>query len=342
MLIDVHAHLFTPGMLNRHPFWGPFMKPQGLTVGHFSLGTKQPAKATTDAEAEANLLARMTHEARLAVMEQRGVDKLVLSTPSHAFMYWAGEFGTEYARICNDELSAFCRVMPDKFDFWAHANLADPEAAVEEIDRAVRVLGAKGLCVGGTNFDGIQTYDERLFPVWAKLVELDVPIMVHGFNQSIYLGERHHEDRFETTSIVGDCVDETLFFWYLICGGALDAFPSLKTYITHAGGMAVFQLGRLSELNGVMAPDARNQRPLMDYMKNFYFDLDVHHPALRRAVAEVVGADQLVYGTNFGGAYDYGDLTDGIDLSDSDREKIRSGNAIRLLKLDMSLLPSSL
>ena len=163
MLIDVHAHLFTPGMLNRHPFWGPFMKPQGLTVGHFSLGTKQPAKAKTDAEAEANLLARMTHEARLAVMEQRGVDKLVLSTPSHAFMYWAGEFGTEYARICNDELSAFCRVMPDRFDFWAHANLADPEAAVEEIDRAVRVLGAKGLCVGGTNFDGIQTYDCLLY-----------------------------------------------------------------------------------------------------------------------------------------------------------------------------------
>ena len=91
----------------------------------------------------------------------------------------------------------------------------------------------------------------------------------------------------------------------LICGGALDAYPTLKTYISHAGGMAVFQLGRLSDLNRVMAPDARNQRPLMDYMKNFYFDLDVHHPALRRAVVEVVGADNLLYGTNFGGAYDY-------------------------------------
>jgi aminocarboxymuconate-semialdehyde decarboxylase len=74
----------------------------------------------------------------------------------------------------------------------------------------------------------------------------------------------------------------------------------------------------------------------MDYMKNFYFDLDVHHPALRRAVVEVVGADNLLYGTNFGGAYDYGDLTDGIDLSDGDRDKIRSGNAIKLLKLAMS------
>ena len=97
--------------------------------------------------------------------------------------------------------------------------------------------------------------------------------------------------------------------------------------------MAVFQLGRLSELNANMAPDARNQRPLMDYMPNFYFDLDVHHPALRRGVAEVVGADRLLYGTNFGGAYDHGDLTAGIGLSEADRAKIRSGNAIELLKL---------
>ena len=56
MLIDVHAHLLTEGMLNRHEFWGPFMKVQGLTVGHFSLGTKQPVKAATDAEAQANIL----------------------------------------------------------------------------------------------------------------------------------------------------------------------------------------------------------------------------------------------------------------------------------------------
>ncbi len=97
--------------------------------------------------------------------------------------------------------------------------------------------------------------------------------------------------------------------------------------------MAVFQLGRLSELNRAMAPDSRNQRPLMDYLQNFYFDLDVHAPGLRRGVAEVVGAERLLYGTNFGGAYDHGDLTEGIGLSAEDRERIRSGNAIELLKL---------
>jgi aminocarboxymuconate-semialdehyde decarboxylase len=334
LLIDVHAHLFTPGMLNRHAFWGPFMKTQGLTVGHFSLGTNKHRKpAASDAEAEANMLSRMTHSARRSLMAERGVDKLVLSTPSHAFMYWAGDFGNEYARICNDEISAYCAEDPAHFDFWCHANLADPAEAVKEIDRAVTKLGAKGLCVGGANFNGLEAHSVELFPVWQKLSELNVPIMVHGYNQSIWLGEKHHDDKFETSSIVGDCVDETLFFWYLICGGALDTFPKLKTYITHSGGMAVFQLGRLSELNKGMAPDARNKKPVLDYMPNFWFDLDVHSPALRRGVLEVVGVDRLVHGTNFGGAYDNGDPTLGLGLNAADSEKVRSGNAIELLNL---------
>lgn len=148
MLIDAHAHLLTPGMLNRHDFWGPFMKMQGFTVGHFALGTKQKSKATSDQQAEANLLAKMTHAARRELMAQRGVDQIVVSTPSHAFMYWADDFGSEYARICNDEMSAYCAQDPAHFAFWAHANLADPVAAAREIERAVTQLGAKGVCVG--------------------------------------------------------------------------------------------------------------------------------------------------------------------------------------------------
>lgn len=333
MLIDIHAHLLTPGMLNRHAFWGPFVRAKGFTVGHFALGTRQPKPAVTDEQAEANLMERMSHAGRRALMAQRGVDQIVVSTPSHAFMYWAGEFGTEYAQVCNDEMSAYCRLDPAHFAFWAHANLADPASAAREIHRAVTQLGAKGVCVGGANFNGLQAYSEELYPVWDMVTKLDVPLMVHGYNQSVWWGERHAEDRYETTSIVGDCVDETLFLWYLICGGVLDEFPSLKTYVNHAGGMSVFQLGRLAELNKSMAPDARNKRPFAEYMANFWFDLDLHHPALRRAVVEVVGVSQIVYGTNFGGAYDNGDLTAGLGLSERDRQLVRSGNAVKLLKL---------
>jgi aminocarboxymuconate-semialdehyde decarboxylase len=97
--------------------------------------------------------------------------------------------------------------------------------------------------------------------------------------------------------------------------------------------MALFQLGRLADLNRAMAPDTRNQRPLMDYLPNFWFDIDVHAVCLRRGVLEIVGVDRLVHGTNFGGAYDHGDPTAGLGLSAVDSEKIRSGNAIALLGL---------
>jgi aminocarboxymuconate-semialdehyde decarboxylase len=334
MLIDVHAHQFTPGMMNRHNFWGPFMKSEGLTIGHWVLRTAGH-KHENDAAAETALLGAMSAASRIKIMDEQGVDKIVVSTPSHAFMYWAEDFGDQYARICNEELSAWVKQAPDRFDFWAHANLSHPEQAAKEIDHAIRDLGAKGVCVGGANFAGLEASSEELFPVWEKLVELDAPVMVHGYNQSIWWGEKHTDDKFDTTSIVGDCSDETLFFWYLINGGALDTFPKLKTYISHAGGMTIFQLGRLDALNTSMSHDRRNKRRVFDYMDNFYFDLDVHSVPLRRAIVEEVGVDRLLYGTNFGGAYCHGDLTEGLGLSEADREKVRSRNAIELLKLNV-------
>jgi len=332
MLIDVHAHMITPGMMNVHDFWGPFMTTSGFTVGHFCLGTSQPMSGT-DEEATQKLLAKMSHDSRRALMKDRNVDKIVVSIPSHAFMYWAGDFGNEYADICNNELSQYCVKDPDHFAFWAHANLADPDAAVKQIEHAVTKLGAKGVCVGGANFNGLEAHSPELFPVWKKVTELDVPIMIHGYNQSIWRGEDHTSDLFETTSILGDCYDESLFLWYLICGGALDEFPTLKTYITHAGGMSLFQLGRLDALNKSMAPDARNKKPLMEYLDQFWFDLDVHALSLRKAVIDIAGIDNIVHGTNFGGAYYFGDKTDELDLSREDQTKIRSANAIKLLKL---------
>jgi aminocarboxymuconate-semialdehyde decarboxylase len=161
-----------------------------------------------------------------------------------------------------------------------------------------------------------------------------VPIFCHGYNQSVSWGEHAMDDRFDSTSIVGMCNDEARLFWFMINGGVIDRFPNLKVYITHGGGFVPYQVRRFHETNLTMAPDSVNKKPVLDYMPNFYFDLDIHSPAMRRAVATDIGADRLLYGTNFGGADSHeGDLTEDIGLSESDREKVRSGNAIKLLGL---------
>ena len=78
-----------------------------------------------------------------------------------------------------------------------------------------------------------------------------------------------------------------------------------------------------------------NTRPIAEYMPNFYFDLMVPHDGMRRALAELIGVDNLVYGSNLGGSDQIAfDLTDRIGLTDHDRERIKSGNALKLLHLD--------
>jgi aminocarboxymuconate-semialdehyde decarboxylase len=327
-MIDLHCHTITPGMFDRHPHWGPWWENGTMKIGNWYLGAKKERGANLE---DAIKRVRVSHEGLLGQMEERGISKLVLSQPAHMYMYWTGEFGTEYARIVNDELAAFCAARPDKFDWWALVPLGDPDAAPAELERAVTQLGAVGMMMGGTNLGGHELYDECYEPLWETLVELDVPSFVHGYNQSV--AHDQSEDKFDLTSVLGMPYDETAGMWNLICGGVLDRYPELRFYVTHAGGFFPYHLGRFEQTNKTMAPDAVNERPVADYLVNFYFDPDVHDPIMRRALVEQIGVDRFVYGDNLGGADNFhGDLTDGIGLSDEDRESIRTGNALRLLK----------
>lgn len=322
MLINLHAHELTYGMFGHDPHWGPLWENNTLKIGDWTLGTTK--KIPHPAE-------YFSHEAQRKRMDERGIDKLVVSQPAHMFMYWAGEFGTRFSRIVNDELSQWCAVDPDRFDFWALVPMSDPKVAPAELERAVSELGAVGMMMGGANFGGLEVYHRVYDPLWEKLCELDVPVFIHGYNASAT--GHGADDPYDASSIVGMNYYETLCIWYLICSGVLDRYPDLRFYVTHAGGFVPFHLGRLTHTNQTMAPDSVNRKPVDEYLDNFYFDPDIHDPIMRKALVELIGVDRFVYGDNLGGSDNFeGDLTDGIGLSDEDREKIRSGNALRLLK----------
>jgi predicted TIM-barrel fold metal-dependent hydrolase len=134
--------------------------------------------------------------------------------------------------------------------------------------------------------------------------------------------------------------DETRCFWNLVCGGVFDRFPDLKVYITHGGGYVPYQLGRLAQTNKNL-DFVHNKKPLLEYMKNFWFDVELHEVPMRQALVDTIGADRVVYGSNFGGSDAVRhDLTDDLRLSDEDLQKIRWKNACELLHLDPSKLGS--
>lgn len=323
MLINLHAHQLTYGMFGHHPHWGPHWENNTLRVGDWTLGNKNPNQP--------HPAEYFSLEAQLARMEERGIDMLVVSQPAHMFMYWAGDYGTIFARVVNDELAKFCEQDPDRFAFWALVPMGDPAAAPAELERAVNELGAVGMMTGGANFASREIHDEAFFPLWEKLCELRAPVFVHGYNATA-TGESHGDDPFDASSILGMNYYESLCIWFLICGGVLDRYPELRFYVTHAGGFVPYHLGRLEQTNQTMAPDSVNEKPVSEYLDNFLFDPDVHEPIMRRALIDLIGVDRFVYGDNLGGSDNFhGDLTDGIGLSEADREKIRSGNALKLL-----------
>jgi len=345
MLIDLHAHAPHPAYYNQHPHWGPFFEkhPDGdirLRVGKWILSLGSPerralVKAGKGPKLEDYFANWADPKLRLRNMDNAGQDAQVVSVPSHCYMYWAEEdFAIPYARRVNDTLAEYCAGGDDRLFFWAHAPLQNPEAAAEEIRRACTQLGAKGLVAGGANFGGLEFDNPAFDPVWRALCDLDLPMFVHGYNQSVTWGDKANDDQYETTAIVGMNYDESRCFWYMCNGGVFDRFPNLKVYITHGGGYVPYQLGRFVQTNKNLDV-TYNKKPLNDYLNNFYFDLELHEIPMRQAVVELIGADRLLYGSNFGGSDAVRhDLTDGVRMSAQDLEKIRYKNAIELLHLD--------
>src|SRR5271155_1665115 len=328
MIIDLHAHQLTKDMFKKHDHWGPFWENGTLRIGDWVLGTKRPSSISFDELYDL----RWNPKQRVVDMDRCGIEKFVVTMPFHMVMYHTDpKWALSWAQNVNDSLAGFCSEAPDRLYFWAHVPAQDPVAAAGELERAVKDLGAKGISMGGANFGGKEVYDEAFNPLWEKACELGVPIFVHGYNQSVNWGDKAMDDPYDTTSICGMNSDETLFYWWMTNAGVLDRFPQLKLLITHGGGFVPFQLRRFNETNKTMAPDSKNKLDLVEYGKNFFFDLDIHSPHMRRAIVEEVGVDQMLYGDNFGGADSHeGDLTEGMGLSEEDREKIRSGNTLKL------------
>ena len=332
MLIDVHAHHLTPAMFDQDPHWGPTWEGLNLKIGDYLLrNRKMPAMAKIAADDHGSaLFDRFDHPFRRQVMDERGIDALVVSIPPLMFMYWTGDFGVEYAKLCNDELARWCAVEPDRFLWWATAPMHRPEAAAAELERAIG-MGAVGLYLAGAGLGEYELHSPELDVVWAKADELGVPLFIHGYPRAL---ETREVDDFNLGVSMGYLLDESSAMWNLICGGVLDRFQNIRVYITHAGGFVPYQLERLAENWDTLAYNSVNELPFLDYLPRFYFDPMIHNDIMRGALVEMLGPERFVYGSNLGGSDQIEfDLTDRIGLSEQDRESIKSGNAIELLNL---------
>ena len=99
---------------------------------------------------------------------------------------------------------------------------------------------------------------------------------------------------------VGNPAETTLAAASLIAGGVLERFPELQIVLVHGGGFLPYQLGRLQKAFSCATRCRRGAaREPLELVRRFYYDTILHHPAALSHLVAVVGAERLLFGTDF-------------------------------------------
>jgi aminocarboxymuconate-semialdehyde decarboxylase len=230
-------------------------------------------------------------------MQEMSVKRAVLSlaTPFVKFDVPAS-FGVETAQLYNDEIARIHKAAPDTFDGWAFLPMQDPEAAADELRRAVCTLGL----IGGylpSNVKGRYLDSEEFAPIFEAAIQLDVPLIVHPSNPPA----RDRMGDYELAVVSGYLFDTTLNIFHMIFGGLLDRYSRLRLCCTHLGGFAPLLRARMQrELDTNPSLAARLKRPLTAYLQSIYYDTICFEPAYLRAALESDAIDpaRLVLGSD--------------------------------------------
>lgn len=269
--------------------------------------------------------------ARLAVMDDMGIDAAVVSISPTLLMYWVDTAeAVEHAQLVNDGIAAAVAEAPDRLVGCAHIPMQDTDAAVAEVRRATGELGLGGVQIAPMVLDRPLDEDD-LAPVLEAVQEAGVPATLHPY----FMGAGHRPglDRYFLTNLVGHPYQTAVGASRLIMSGLLDRLPQLELVLVHGGGYLPYQVGRLDHGHRVR-PEARacEQAP-STYLRRFTFDTLTHSPDALQYLIDLVGADRVAYGTDF--PYDMGGGTAeqhlaGVELSEDDRQLVVAGTAERL------------
>lgn len=272
-------------------------------------------------------------ELRLKDMDAMGVDVQVLSPSPSQYYYWAeADLAEQVVRIHNEAITELCSRYPDRLVGLGTVALRHPALAVPQLENCVRELGLRGVEIS-TAADSIELSDPGLERFWAKVEELGCIVFIHPFGTT--LGERLN--KYYLSNLIGQPLETSIALSHLIFGGVLDRHPGLKIVAAHGGGYLPHYVGRSDHGYRVRPEAGACLKKPSEYLKQIWFDSLIYSPEAVRRLVDVVGASQVVAGTDYPfdmGAYDLHALIDAVPgLNGEERAQILGGNAERLLKL---------
>jgi 4-oxalmesaconate hydratase len=273
---------------------------------------------------------------QLRIQRERGIDLAIFSPRAAGMGHHVGNATTSrnWSEHCNELIHRVCSLYPDNFVGGCQLPQSPgvrPANCIPELERCVREFGFVTCNLnpdpsGGYWSDPPLT-DKWWYPLYEKLVELDVPAMIHVSASA--------NPNFHATGAHYIAADTTAFMQF-ITSNLFKDFPGLRFVIPHGGGAVPFHWGRYRGLAQDMG-----KGPLEELLlKNVYFDTCVYHQPGMELLLKVIPADNILFATEMVGAvrgsdprtgYAYDDTKRYIDaigwLTPADRQKIFNGNA---------------
>ena len=280
-------------------------------------------------------------DVRIAAMDEAGIERQVLSFTTPGPNAFDPDVAVKMAMEANDLLARTIDRYPDRFSGFAAIPVADPRAAVLELERCVRELGFVGGMLNG-HYRGSFLDDPRYLPIFERAEALDIPLYLHptmphpGLVKSYFAGYEELQ-----MPAWGFAVDTSCHFLRLVLSGLFDRFPRLQIILGHLGENLPFGLDRLE----VHTALACKHRGLKKTVKQYFHDNvwittsgNFSTPALLCSIM-VLGIDKIIFSVDwpYKSNADGASWLKGLPLSRSDLEKLAHGNAERLLKIGQGL-----
>ena len=269
----------------------------------------------------------------IAAMDAAGIDLQVLSFTAPQL-----EDPVQALEVFQEGNNRAARAMaayPSRFSAFAALPLADPQAAVDELERAVKTLGFVGGFVAGS-VNGHFLDASRFWPVLECAEALCVPIYLHPYFPLPGLMESYFKGREELGGPEwGFMIDASCHFMRMVAAGVFDRFPDLKIILGHLGESIPYNLVRIENRLSAFAAAQDFKRSVASYfMENLVVTTSGNFsaPSLLCAI-QMLGIDNIMFSVDWPNESNAVavDFLRQLPLAPSDRDKIAYQNAERLL-----------
>ena len=326
MIIDAHAHLVAPKVFYAN-------RADLLASGGYYHRTTPITDEELGKAAAGNVATMDKVGTDIQCISPRPFQQMHSTRPTQIVHWWI--------EANNDLIARTVAMHPTRFAGVAGLPTcagAPITEAIPELDRAVNELGFVGVALNPDPFEGTGNSptlgDEYWYPLFQRMVELDVPALIHS--AGCENGRESYSEHFIT--------EESIAILSMLRGRVFEKFPDLRIIVAHGGGSVPYQIGRwqAEALHAGLGGDPNGER-FENELRNFYFDTVLHNPASLELLFKTVGTDRCLFGTENPGSGStmnpatgrpFDDLKPVIEeidfLSDADRKSIFEENALKV------------